>query len=301
PLLRGGTGGLRPGQQGQFAPALLLDVLGDGRDRGAARRALLPGGTACRVGGLTFLLSLRQLAQTGPAGQRVQPGAAVADRVPDVAAAPLREGEDVGQGGGRRLVVAQDGQAVGEQAVQVGLVTQRGPLRHRAGGPSVAHLPVRPVCAGRTGRGLRATAHHSATVGGPARPLPVPCALLIRTGETIPQTGNGAPPRAGRPPAGPAAHRPDAVPGAVFRATAALPIGQVDGRQATARPTGVPELDRVLGGGLVPGAVVLVAGEPGVGKSTLLLDVAAKSASADHRTLYVTGEESASQVRLRAD
>ncbi|MER6050484.1 DNA repair protein RadA [Streptomyces sp. BHT-5-2] len=83
--------------------------------------------------------------------------------------------------------------------------------------------------------------------------------------------------------------------------TAALPIGQVDGRQATARPTGVPELDRVLGGGLVPGAVVLLAGEPGVGKSTLLLDVAAKAASAEHRTLYVTGEESASQVRLRAD
>ncbi|GGX12079.1 DNA repair protein RadA [Streptomyces noursei] len=83
--------------------------------------------------------------------------------------------------------------------------------------------------------------------------------------------------------------------------TAALPIGQVDGKQATARSTGVPELDRVLGGGLVPGAVVLLAGEPGVGKSTLLLDVAAKAASADHRTLYVTGEESASQVRLRAD
>ncbi|MFF2811056.1 DNA repair protein RadA [Streptomyces sp. NPDC058000] len=83
--------------------------------------------------------------------------------------------------------------------------------------------------------------------------------------------------------------------------TAAVPIGQVDGRQATARTTGVPELDRVLGGGLVPGAVVLLAGEPGVGKSTLLLDVAAKAASAEHRTLYVTGEESASQVRLRAD
>ncbi|MEF3117397.1 DNA repair protein RadA [Streptomyces chrestomyceticus] len=83
--------------------------------------------------------------------------------------------------------------------------------------------------------------------------------------------------------------------------TAALPIGQVDGRQATARSTGVDELDRVLGGGLVPGAVVLLAGEPGVGKSTLLLDVAAKAADADHRTLYVTGEESASQVRLRAD
>ncbi|CAM5383631.1 DNA repair protein RadA [Streptomyces fumanus] len=63
--------------------------------------------------------------------------------------------------------------------------------------------------------------------------------------------------------------------------TSAVPIGQVDGRQATARSTGVPELDRVLGGGLVPGAVVLLAGEPGVGKSTLLLDVAAKSASED--------------------
>ncbi|MFJ7786287.1 DNA repair protein RadA [Streptomyces albidoflavus] len=83
--------------------------------------------------------------------------------------------------------------------------------------------------------------------------------------------------------------------------SSALPIAQVDGKQATARPTGVPELDRVLGGGLVPGAVVLVAGEPGVGKSTLLLDVAAKAASDEHRTLYVTGEESASQVRLRAD
>lgn len=83
--------------------------------------------------------------------------------------------------------------------------------------------------------------------------------------------------------------------------TSALPIGQVDGKQATARTTGVPELDRVLGGGLVPGAVVLVAGEPGVGKSTLLLDVAAKAASDEHKTLYVTGEESASQVRLRAD
>lgn len=83
--------------------------------------------------------------------------------------------------------------------------------------------------------------------------------------------------------------------------TPALPIGQVDGRQAEARPTRVPELDRVLGGGLVPGAVVLLAGEPGVGKSTLLLDVAAKAATADRPTLYVTGEESAGQVRLRAD
>ena len=58
----------------------------------------------------------------------------------------------------------------------------------------------------------------------------------------------------------------------------ALPIGQVDARRAEARSTGVGEFDRVLGGGLVPGAVVLVAGEPGIGKSTLLLDVAARAA-----------------------
>jgi DNA repair protein RadA/Sms len=81
----------------------------------------------------------------------------------------------------------------------------------------------------------------------------------------------------------------------------ARPIAQVDGRTATARSTGVAELDRVLGGGLVPGAVVLLAGEPGVGKSTLLLDVAAKASGERARTLYVTGEESAGQVRLRAD
>ncbi|HEX7188135.1 MAG TPA: DNA repair protein RadA [Actinomycetes bacterium] len=80
----------------------------------------------------------------------------------------------------------------------------------------------------------------------------------------------------------------------------ARPIREVDVEAARAVPTGVPELDRVLGGGLVPGAVVLLAGEPGVGKSTLLLDVAARFAERG-RALYVTGEESAAQVRLRAD
>jgi DNA repair protein RadA/Sms len=83
--------------------------------------------------------------------------------------------------------------------------------------------------------------------------------------------------------------------------SAAQPIGDVDPEAARSRPTGVDELDRVLGGGLVPGVVVLLAGEPGVGKSTLLLDVAAKFARPDARTLYVTGEESRAQVRLRAD
>jgi DNA repair protein RadA/Sms len=80
----------------------------------------------------------------------------------------------------------------------------------------------------------------------------------------------------------------------------ARPIDQIDVEAARARPTGVDELDRVLGGGLVPGAVVLLAGEPGVGKSTLLLDVAARAARRGGRVLYITGEESAGQVRLRA-
>ncbi len=81
----------------------------------------------------------------------------------------------------------------------------------------------------------------------------------------------------------------------------AVRIGEVDARQAEARTTGVSEFDRVLGGGLVRGAVVLVAGEPGIGKSTLVLDVAARAARQDQTVLYVTGEESASQVRMRAE
>jgi DNA repair protein RadA/Sms len=80
----------------------------------------------------------------------------------------------------------------------------------------------------------------------------------------------------------------------------ARPIADVDVEAARSRPTGVSELDRVLGGGLVPGSVVLLAGEPGVGKSTLLLDVAARFAESG-RALYITAEESAAQVRLRAD
>ncbi|MGN6130574.1 MAG: DNA repair protein RadA [Nocardioidaceae bacterium] len=96
-----------------------------------------------------------------------------------------------------------------------------------------------------------------------------------------------------------------AVPQARAQATTvtspAVPIGQVPIEDSRSRSSGVPELDRVLGGGLVPGAAVLLAGEPGVGKSTLLLEVAAQTARSGLRTLYVTGEESASQVRLRAD
>ncbi|MCA2213579.1 DNA repair protein RadA [Jidongwangia harbinensis] len=82
----------------------------------------------------------------------------------------------------------------------------------------------------------------------------------------------------------------------------ARPIAQISAAPAKAVPTNVSELDRVLGGGLVPGAVVLLAGEPGVGKSTLLLDVAQQwAAGAGTPSLVVSGEESVSQVRLRAE
>lgn len=81
----------------------------------------------------------------------------------------------------------------------------------------------------------------------------------------------------------------------------ALPINRVPLDSARAIPTRIGELDRVLGTGITPGAVVLLAGEPGVGKSTLLLEVANRWARAGRRTLYVTAEESAAQVRLRAE
>ncbi len=82
--------------------------------------------------------------------------------------------------------------------------------------------------------------------------------------------------------------------------TPARPIAEIDVEAAQASPTGLAELDRVLGGGVVPGGVLLLAGEPGVGKSTLLLEVAARYAALGP-VLYVTGEESAGQVRLRAE
>jgi DNA repair protein RadA/Sms len=87
---------------------------------------------------------------------------------------------------------------------------------------------------------------------------------------------------------------------AVTPLRAAVPITEVDAVAIRRSKTGIGELDRVLGGGLVPGSVVLLAGEPGVGKSTLLLAAAAGWARDHGPTLYVTGEESAGQVRLRA-
>ncbi|MDR1394905.1 MAG: DNA repair protein RadA [Deltaproteobacteria bacterium] len=78
-------------------------------------------------------------------------------------------------------------------------------------------------------------------------------------------------------------------------------LSQVPAEDTVRLSTGLAELDRVLGGGLTPGAVILLSGEPGVGKSTLLLEAAAGLAKGGRRLLYVTGEESAAQVRLRAE
>ncbi len=83
--------------------------------------------------------------------------------------------------------------------------------------------------------------------------------------------------------------------------TAARPLAEIDGRDASMRiQTGIGELDRVLGGGAVLGGVTLVGGDPGVGKSTLLLQALAGLVRGGHRALYVSGEESAGQIAARA-
>ena len=71
--------------------------------------------------------------------------------------------------------------------------------------------------------------------------------------------------------------------------------------EAPRLPAGIPEFDRVTGGGFVRGSVLLVGGDPGIGKSTLLVQVAAALARAGHRSVYISGEEAVAQVRLRAD
>src|SRR5919206_4077768 len=91
---------------------------------------------------------------------------------------------------------------------------------------------------------------------------------------------------------------PPPAPGAAV-ARPILRLVDVVAEKAARLPTGVAELDRVLGGGLVPASLVLVGGEPGVGKSTLLLS-ALGAISRDRRALLVTGEESVAQVKLRA-
>jgi DNA repair protein RadA/Sms len=96
--------------------------------------------------------------------------------------------------------------------------------------------------------------------------------------------------------AAPASARFEGVAGARSTVTR---LAAVEARASTRIPTGLEEFDRVLGGGLVAGGVILLGGDPGIGKSTLLLQAGAALGAA-HRTLYVTGEESAEQIALRA-
>ncbi len=104
--------------------------------------------------------------------------------------------------------------------------------------------------------------------------------------ETV--TPSGAQKRRARPASGPGA-------------AGIEPIAAVSSAEADRLASGIGELDRVLGGGLVPGSIVLFGGDPGIGKSTLLLQLAARLAAGGASALYVTGEESSRQVRGRAE
>src|SRR5438552_6006207 len=76
---------------------------------------------------------------------------------------------------------------------------------------------------------------------------------------------------------------------------------EIEPQQDAREVTGIEEFDRVLGGGIVPGSLVLIGGEPGIGKSTLLLAVADKLSTLYGNVLYVSGEESAQQIKLRGE
>jgi len=74
-----------------------------------------------------------------------------------------------------------------------------------------------------------------------------------------------------------------------------------DSTESPRMPSGIGELDRVTGGGFVPGSVILLGGDPGIGKSTLLMQASAALANKGERVVYISGDEAAGQVRLRAE
>src|SRR5207237_3552203 len=94
-----------------------------------------------------------------------------------------------------------------------------------------------------------------------------------------------------------------AIPGRSARKGRVFALEPLTGEthEAPRLPSGVPELDRVTGAGFVRGSVLLMAGDPGIGKSTLLIQAAAALAKTGHRAVYISGEEAVAQVRLRAE
>jgi DNA repair protein RadA/Sms len=118
-------------------------------------------------------------------------------------------------------------------------------------------------------------------------PKPGTCPDCARQGEYLPLVEERAVPPSGRRPAVP-------------RGAGPVPLADVSLEGARRTPTGIGELDRVLGGGVVWGSLVLIGGDPGIGKSTLLLQASRALADLAAPVLYVSGEESAAQVKLRA-
>ncbi|MCP1388701.1 DNA repair protein RadA [Corynebacterium sp. TA-R-1] len=130
-------------------------------------------------------------------------------------------------------------------------------------------------------------------------------AKKARASHTCSECGYSSPKWLGRCPEcgswGTLQESPSFTTPALTPSSPAQPITAIDAAATQTITSGIGELDRVLGAGVVPGSVVLMAGEPGVGKSTLLLEVASRWAAQDRRVLYATAEESAGQVRARAE
>jgi len=192
-----------------------------------------------------------------------------------------------------------DGEPTGS-AMAIGAVSRTASRRGSRRGAAVLSEPLPTVSAVASPR----TVHRCSECGWSTTRWAGRCGECQAWGTLVATTSAGRP--GGSLPAGSAGAggvgvRAGAVTVARPVTADAVPIGEVGAADARAGATGIGELDRVLGTGLVPGAVVLMAGEPGVGKSTLLLDVAARWARTHAPVLYVSGEESTAQVRMRAD
>jgi len=161
--------------------------------------------------------------------------------------------------------------------------------------------PILPVLHGADGRGPVAVAPDGYHLRMPRTPVRSRPATVYACSEC----GAQAPKWLGRcPECGTWSSLVEEVPGAGATGpdhAVVVPLVEVDPVGASGRRTGVPELDRVLGGGLVPGSVTLLGGEPGIGKSTLLLQALGRMAAGGARCLLVSAEESVEQVRLRAE